>query len=166
MDSETSPEDEASRASNSGAGASSSGNCSVVGGNGGPSRADGPSSADGPGRADVPGRPDGPLRIEGALRPDGPIRVDGSMRVDIRAFANDPPLDDAPVRAEGSGAGPSDGADAANDERAGLGPPPHPPCLARSLQALSTPRPPDNLAAGIVEQLPSEGMSLIEVLIL
>ncbi|KAJ2948640.1 hypothetical protein O0L34_g7895 [Tuta absoluta] len=45
--------------------------------------------------------------------------------------------------------------DAAED-RAGFGPPPQPPSLARSLQALSTPRPPDNLAPGLVEHLPSE----------
>ncbi|XP_013162577.1 PREDICTED: uncharacterized protein LOC106114047 [Papilio xuthus] len=35
-------------------------------------------------------------------------------------------------------------------------PPPQPPSLARSLQALSTPRLPDNLAPGLVEHLPSE----------
>lgn len=160
MDSETSPEDEASRASNSGAGgASSSGNCSVVGGNGGPSR------PDGPGRAEGPGRVDGPLRIDPPRPPiDGPIRVDGSMRVDFAAFADDPPLDDVPVRAEGPTPGSADGSEPAGDDRAGLGPPPHPPCLARSLQALSTPRPPDNLAAGLVEQLPSEGILIfIEV---
>ncbi|XP_068620303.1 uncharacterized protein morgue [Battus philenor] len=37
------------------------------------------------------------------------------------------------------------------------GPPPsQPPSVARSLQALSTPMPPDNLAPGLVEHLPSE----------
>ncbi|XP_060805773.1 uncharacterized protein LOC106132759 [Amyelois transitella] len=36
------------------------------------------------------------------------------------------------------------------------GPPPPHPSLMRSLQALSTPRPPDNLAPGVVEDLPSE----------
>ncbi|KAG6456527.1 hypothetical protein O3G_MSEX009782 [Manduca sexta] len=82
LDSETSPEDEASRASNSGPGASSSG-----------------ASAGG--------------------------SVTG-----------------VPV------AGP--------DDQAGQGHPPPPPSLARSLQALSTPRPPENLAPGLVEQLPSE----------
>ncbi|CAB3257075.1 unnamed protein product [Arctia plantaginis] len=51
------------------------------------------------------------------------------------------------------GGGHSDGS---AEERAGLGPPPPPPNLACSLQALSTPRPPDNLAPGLVEQLPSE----------
>ncbi|GBP22701.1 Ubiquitin-conjugating enzyme E2 4 [Eumeta japonica] len=35
-------------------------------------------------------------------------------------------------------------------------PPPPPPSLARNLQALSIPRPPDNLAPGLVEQLPAE----------
>lgn len=43
------------------------------------------------------------------------------------------------------------------EDGAGRCPPMPTPNLARSLQALSTPRPPDNLAPGLVEQLPSEG---------
>lgn len=39
----------------------------------------------------------------------------------------------------------------------GQAPPPALPSLARSLQALSTPRPPDNVAPGLLEQLPPEG---------
>ncbi|KAJ0174204.1 hypothetical protein K1T71_010350 [Dendrolimus kikuchii] len=42
------------------------------------------------------------------------------------------------------------------EDGAGHCPPMPTPDLARSLQALSTPRPPDNLAPGLVEQLPSE----------
>ncbi|XP_026763189.2 uncharacterized protein LOC113521740 [Galleria mellonella] len=67
--------------------------------------------------------------------------------------------------ASGSGSGGSGSASGSGSTRhiadggentAGQGPPPQPPSLARSLQALSTPRPPDNLAPGLVEQLPSE----------
>lgn len=84
LDSETSPEDDISRASNSGPGASGSGPAGSSSGNGGP-----------PGNSSY-------------------------------------------------------------EERAGQAPPPPPPSLARSLQALSTPRPPDNLAPGLLEQLPPE----------
>ncbi|XP_059054898.1 uncharacterized protein LOC131848951 [Achroia grisella] len=67
--------------------------------------------------------------------------------------------------ASGSGSGSSGSASGSGstrhiahvgESRAGQGPPPQPPSLARSLQALSTPWPPDNLAPGLVEQLPSE----------
>ncbi|CAG5048859.1 unnamed protein product [Parnassius apollo] len=54
------------------------------------------------------------------------------------------------------GSGPSIAPRDAVEDLAGQGPPPQPPSLARSLQALSTPRPPDNLAPGLVEHLPSE----------
>lgn len=43
------------------------------------------------------------------------------------------------------------------DRHVGQGPPIPTPSLARSLQALSTPRLSDNLEPGQVEQLPSEG---------
>ncbi|XP_072942556.1 uncharacterized protein morgue [Epargyreus clarus] len=56
----------------------------------------------------------------------------------------------------GSGSGPSSAPREGIEELAGLGPPPQPPSLARSLQLLSTPRLPDNLAPGLVEHLPSE----------
>lgn len=43
-------------------------------------------------------------------------------------------------------------------DEAGLAPPAPGPSLARSLHALSTPRPLDNLTPDLVEKLPSEGI--------
>lgn len=57
----------------------------------------------------------------------------------------------------GSVSGPSSAPREGIEDLVGQGPPPQPPSLARSLQALSTPRLPDNLAPGLVEHLPSEG---------
>ncbi|XP_023954417.1 uncharacterized protein LOC112058006 [Bicyclus anynana] len=56
----------------------------------------------------------------------------------------------------GSVSGPSSAPREGIEDLVGQGPPPQPPSLARSLQALSSPRLPDNLAPGLVEQLPSE----------
>ncbi|XP_028025317.1 uncharacterized protein LOC114239356 [Bombyx mandarina] len=58
-----------------------------------------------------------------------------------------------------SNSGPGASSSSSMSDRAGQAPPPPPPpipSLARSLHALSTPRPPDNLAPGLVEHLPSE----------
>ncbi|CAH0401315.1 unnamed protein product [Chilo suppressalis] len=63
--------------------------------------------------------------------------------------------EDEVSRASGLGASGS-GSSGSGLSGAGQAPPPQPPSLALSLQALSTPRPPDNLAPGLVEQLPSE----------
>ncbi|XP_050352538.1 uncharacterized protein LOC126774925 [Nymphalis io] len=56
----------------------------------------------------------------------------------------------------GSGSGPSSAPREGIEDLVGQGHPPQPPSLSRSLQALSTPRLPDNLAPGLVEHLPSE----------
>ncbi|XP_075981511.1 modifier of rpr and grim, ubiquitously expressed [Anticarsia gemmatalis] len=210
LDSETSPEDEASRASNSGAGASSSGNggsgsnsggagslaCSGAGSAAGSSLSVGPSSGGGgagvggcsrgtgngnvgntPGgynhgglgnggvgnAAGGPSRPPNNPAASGSSNAAG-----GSGRVAASAAGNGGPSSSRGAgdgsagssassgSVAGSAAGSSSRPDPAPEESAGLGPPPLLPSLARSLQALSTPRPPDNLAPGLVEQLPSE----------
>lgn len=61
--------------------------------------------------------------------------------------------EDEASRASGAGVGSS----GSGPSGAGQATPPQPPNLALSLHALSTPRPPENLAPGLVEQLPSEG---------
>lgn len=99
-------------------------------------------------RVDGPERAAGPVRVDPPDRVAVPQRADGPARAEAPVQAAAPDPAELGVRAPGAG----------SSEQAGLAAPPAPPCLARSLQALCTPRPPDNLAPGLVEQLPSEGI--------
>lgn len=208
LDSETSPEDEASRASNSGAGASSTGNGgsgsnsvgavslasstagsslnvgAVSAGIGGVT-ACGRSISSGTGNGSLANALSGCSRNVSVNSAPGNVSAESGRNVSsasasggTNGSSNRTPV---PViisastgngqlnnrtnvnlgsNASSSGVGSTAPIAARSDfsieEHAGLGPPSPSPSLARSLQALSTPRPPDNLAPGLVEQLPSE----------